>query len=163
MHPAPIEVVVIPREQAVFRLDARGRWCNHHGVFRNRRISDHFHACIRRDAGGYHLRQEFADRVEKVYFPYDDTALFVVEVALRESVGLTLNTRRRVDLDPGLLFVRGESLYITLEGERVKFTERAMLTLSEVMEFTPEGYAIRTAGRVHRIREVPNEATGCDA
>ena len=160
MGPALPEIV-IPRENAVFRLDARGRWCNRHGVFRNRRICDHFHAAIRRDAAGYHLRQELPDRVEKVYFPYEDTALFVVQVALGDPVELTLNTRRRVALDPALLFVRGESLYLTLEGERVKFTERAMLNLAEAMEFTPEGYAIRTGERVHPIPELPDEATAC--
>lgn len=160
MGPALPEVV-IPRENAVFRLDARGRWCNRHGVFRNRRICDHFHAAIRRDAAGYHLRQELPDRVEKVYFPYEDTALFVVRVALGDPVDLTLNTRRRVALDPALLFVQGESLYLTLEGERVKFTERATLKLAEAMEFTPEGYAIRTGERVHPIPEVPDEATAC--
>jgi hypothetical protein len=160
MGPALPEVV-IPRENAVFRLDARGRWCNRHGVFRNRRICDHFHAAIRRDAAGYHLRQELPDRVEKVYFPYEDTALFVVQVALGDPVELTLNTRRRVALDPALLFVRGESLYLTLEGERVKFTERATLKLAEAMEFTPEGYAIRTGERVHPIPELPDEATAC--
>jgi hypothetical protein len=158
---AALPEVVIPREKAVFRLDARGRWCNRHGVFRNRRICDHFHAAIRRDAAGYHLRQELPDRVEKVYFPYEDTALFVVQVALGDPVELTLNTRRRVALDPALLFVRGESLYLTLEGERVKFTERAMLRLAEAMEFTPEGYAIRTGERVHPIPELPDEATAC--
>jgi len=158
---AALPEVVIPREKAVFRLDARGRWCNRHGVFRNRRICDHFHAAIRRDAAGYHLRQELPDRVEKVYFPYEDTALFVVRVALGDPVELTLNTRRQVALDPALLFVRGESLYLTLEGERVKFTERAMLNLAEAMEFTPEGYAIRTGERVHPIPELPDEATAC--
>ena len=158
---AALPEVVIPREKAVFRLDARGRWCNRHGVFRNRRICDHFHAAIRRDAAGYHLRQELPDRVEKVYFPYEDTALFVVQVALGDPVALTLNTRRRIALDPALLFVRGESLYLTLEGERVKFTERAMLSLAEAMEFTPEGYAIRTGERVHPIPELPDEATAC--
>ena len=158
---AALPEVVIPRENAVFRLDARGRWCNRHGVFRNRRICDHFHAAIRRDAAGYHLRQELPDRVEKVYFPYEDTALFVVRVALGDPVELTLNTRRQVALDPALLFVRGESLYLTLEGERVKFTERATLNLAEAMEFTPEGYAIRTGERVHPIPELPDEATAC--
>ena len=158
---AALPEIVIPREKAVFRLDARGRWCNRHGVFRNRRICDHFHAAIRRDAAGYHLRQELPDRVEKVYFPYEDTALFVVRVALGDPVELTLNTRRQVALDPALLFVRGESLYLTLEGERVKFTERAMLSLAEAMEFTPEGYAIRTGERVHPIPELPDEATAC--
>lgn len=162
MRPALPEVV-IPREEAVFRLDARGRWCNRHGVFRNRRISDHFHAAIRRDAGGYHLRQELPDRVEKVYFPYEDTALFVVQVTLGDPVALTLNTRRRIALDPERLFVRGESLYLALDGERAKFTERAMLKLSEAMELTEAGYALRVGGRVHPIPELELEASRtCD-
>lgn len=153
--------VVIPAENAVFRLDGRGRWCNRHGVFRNPRISAHFHAAIRRDAGGYHLRQELPDRVEKVYFPYEDTALFVAQVALGEPVALTLNTGRRFDLEPGALFVCGESLYLTLEGERVKFTERAMLKLSEAMELTAAGYSLRVGGCVHRIPELQEEAAPC--
>ena len=159
----PLPEVVIPSEKAVFYLDARGRWCNRHGVFENRRISDHFHAAIRRDAGGYHLRQELADRIEKVYFPYEDTALFVTEVGREVPVALALNTGRRVLLDPGQLFVRGECLYLTLEGERVKFTERAMLQLADRMEFTSEGYLIRVGERTHRIREAPGEASGCSA
>ena len=153
--------VVIPREQAVFRLDGRGRWCNHDGPFRNRRISDHFHASIHRDAGGYHLRQELPDRIEKVYFPYEDTALFVTDVALGTPVRLTLNTRRQLDLDPPALFVHGDSLYLELEGDRVKFTERAMLTLSEAMESAPGGYALRVGGRVHPIPEREGGPVGC--
>ena len=160
--PPALPEVVIPAEKAVFRLDARGRWCNRHGVFRNRRISEHFHAAIRRDAGGYHLRQELPDRIEKVYFPYEDTALFVVQVALGEPVALTLNTGRRFDLEPEALFVRGESLYLTLEGERVKFTERAMLKLSEAMESSEAGYSLRVGGCAHRIPELQEEATPCD-
>jgi hypothetical protein len=159
--PAVLPEVVIPKEKAVFHLDGRGRWCNRHGVFRNRRISEHFHAAIRRDAGGYHLRQELADRIEKVYFPYEDTALFVTGVTLGEPIELTLNTRRHLALDPALLFVCGESLYLLLEGERVKFTERAMLHLADRMEFAPDGYRIRAGGRTQRIREVPDEAARC--
>ena len=159
--PTALPEVVIPRENAVFRLDARGRWCNRHGVFRNRRISEHFHAAIRRDAAGYHLRQELPDRVEKVYFPYEDTALFVVQVALGEPVVLTLNTGRRFDLEPGALFVCGDSLYLTLAGERVKFTERAMLKLSETMEFTDAGYSLRVSGCTHRIPELQEAAPPC--
>jgi len=161
MDPSRPEVV-IPAENAVFRLDARGRWCNRHGVFRNPRISEHFHAAIRRDAGGYHLRQELPDRVEKVYFPYEDTALFVAQVALGDPVALTLNTGRRFDLDPEALFVRGESLYLTLEGERVKFTEQSVLKLSEVMEFTAAGYGLRVGARLHRIPERQPEASPCN-
>jgi hypothetical protein len=130
-------------------------------VFRNRRISDHFHASIRRDAGGWHLRQELPDRIEKVYFPYEDTALFVTDVAPGPPIRLTLNTLRQLDLDPPALFVQGDSLYLDLEGDRVKFTERAMLKLSEAMEPAPDGYALRVGDRVHPIRERDGGPSGC--
>ena len=152
MPEKPTEIVV-SREKAVFRLDARGRWCNAHGVFRNRRISDYFHSAIRRDEGGYFVCQEHGDHVEKVYFPYEDTALFVVDVDLAADIRLRLNTRREVALEPADLFVAGDSLYATLDGERIKFSERAMLKLAEVMEFTENGYFIRVSGRSHRIHE----------
>ena len=152
MPEKPTEIVV-PREKAVFRLDGRGRWCNAHGVFRNRRISDYFHSAIRRDAGGYFVCQEHGDHVEKVYFPYEDTALFVVDVELAADIRLRLNIRRELVLRPADLFVAGDSLYTTLDGERIKFSERAMLKLAEVMEFTENGYFIRVSGRSHRIHE----------
>jgi hypothetical protein len=89
-----------------------------------------------------------------VYFPYEDTALFTVDVDLAAEIRLRLNTRRELLLDPAALFVAGESLYMTLDGERIKFSERAMLKLAEVMEFTEEGYFIRVGGRRHHIHEV---------
>lgn len=159
MPEKPIEVIIL-KEKAVFRLDARGRWCNIHGVFRNRRISDYFHASIRRDEGGYFVYQERGDIIEKVYFPYEDAALFVVEVEVGAQPRLRLNTRREVLLDPENLFVAGESLYMAQDGERIKFSERAMLKLAEMMEFTDEGYFITAQGRRHRIREIAAEDAG---
>jgi hypothetical protein len=153
MSEKPIEIV-IPREKAVFRLDGRGRWCNAHGVFRNRRISDYFHSAIRRDEGGYFVCQEHGDHLEKVYFPYEDTALFAVDVDLSGGIHLRLNNRTELALDPADLFVAGESLYMTRSGERIKFSERAMLKLAEVMEFTEDGYFISVRGRRHPIPEI---------
>lgn len=156
MSEKPVEVV-IPKEKAVFRLDARGRWCNVHGVFRNRRISDYFHAAIRRDEGGYFLRQELGAIIEKVYFPYEDTALFAVDVQLDAGPRLHLNTGREVLLEPEHLLIAGESLYMVSDGERIKFSERAMLKLAEMMEFNADGYFIMVQGRRHRIREIATE------
>jgi hypothetical protein len=154
MPEKPTEIVV-PREKAVFRLDRRGRWCNASGVFRNRRISEYFHSSIRRDAGGYFVCQESDNRIEKVYFPYEDTALFVVDVVMADEIRLLLNTRRQLPLDPAALFVSDDSLYLTAEGERVKFSERALLRLADVMDFTDQGYFIHVFGQRHRIREIP--------
>jgi hypothetical protein len=152
MTTKPLEIV-IRRENAVFRLDRRGRWCNAFGIFRNRRISEYFHAAIRRDADGYFVCQERENFIEKVYFPYEDTALFVVDVTLGPEITLRLNTRRQMRLDPGQLFVANDSLYLRTGDERIKFTERALMKLAEVMDFASEGYSIRADGRSHRIRE----------
>ena len=158
MSTKPAEIV-IRREDAVFRLDRRGRWCNEFGVFRNHRISEYFHSAIRRDAGGYFVCQERGNLTEKVYFPYEDTALFVTDLTLGPAVTLRLNTRRQIELEPAQLFVAGDSLYLTAGDDRIKFTERALLKLSEVMDFTSEGYSIRTGGRCYRIRETSGGKT----
>jgi len=152
MAEKPTEIVV-PKEKATFRLDRRGRWCNAFGVFRNRRISDYFHSAIRRDEGGYFLCQESGKRIEKVYFPYEDTALFVVDVVIADEIRLLLNTHLQLPLDPAALFVSGDSLYLIRNGERIKFSERALLQLADVMEFTDQGYFIHVFGRRLRIRE----------
>jgi hypothetical protein len=154
MPDKPTEIVV-PREKALFRLDSRGRWCNAFGVFRNRRISEYFHSAIRRDEGGYYVCQENNNRIEKVYFPYEDTALFVVDVVMTGELLLLLNTRRQLPLNPAALFVSGDSLYLICDGERIKFSERALLKLADVMDFTDQGYFIHVCGRRHRIRETP--------
>ena len=145
--------IVVPKEKALFRLDRRGRWCNAFGVFRNRRISDYFHSAIRRDEGGYFVCQETDNRIEKVYFPYEDTALFVVDVVVADEIRLLLNTHRQLPLDPAALFVVDDSLYLTRDGERIKFSERALLKLADVMDFTDQGYFIHVCGQRHRIRE----------
>lgn len=148
-------VIVVPKEQAVFWLDRRGRWCNAHGVFRNPRISEHFHRSIRRDARGYYVGQEHGGRIEKVYFPYEDTALFVREVVFGEDIRLRLNTGVEIPLEPAELFAAGEALYATHGGERIRFTERAMVQLSRAMSASEEGLFLETREGRRRIPERP--------
>jgi hypothetical protein len=143
MSRAPVEIV-IPREKAVFRLDRNGRWRNAAGLFRNPRIIEHFHSAIRRDADGYYLCQEREGVREKVYFPYEDTALFVVDIVInREPTELILNTRRRLPLDPAGLVVENDALYALEGDERIRFTDRALLKMADLLEFEEEGYFIR--------------------
>ncbi len=156
MNAAPIEIV-IPREKAVFWLDRNGRWRNSDGPFRNRRIIDYFHSAIRRDAAGYYVCQEREGLREKVYFPFEDTALFAVAVETGEPAEIILNTGRRLPLDPQALFIENDALYTLAEEERVKFTDRALMKLSELLEFEGETYFIRLAGRRHPIRETGGE------
>ncbi|MFO7708522.1 MAG: MFS transporter permease [Desulfobacterales bacterium] len=152
MNQAPVEIV-IPREKAVFWLDRNGRWRNDAGLFRNSRIIEHFHSAIRRDAGGYYLSQEREGISEKVYFPYEDTALFVVDVKTGDPAELILNTRRRLPLDPAGLLVENDALYTVAGDERIRFTDRALLKMADLLEFEEEGYFIRLGKGRLRIRE----------
>lgn len=147
---APLDIV-IPKEKAVFWLDANGCWCNANGRFRHKKISDHFHATIRKDAGGFFLCQERGNFTEKVYFPFDDTALFVFDVALNERVFLTLNTGEKIILDPKNLYIKNDNLYVTRDEDRIKFTERSLWIISSLIEVDNEAYFIRLNGRKYSI------------
>ncbi|MFO7784900.1 MAG: MFS transporter permease [Thermodesulfobacteriota bacterium] len=153
--------VVIPKEQAVFGLDARGHWRHmEQGRFENPRIIAYFHSCIRKDEQGYYLEQEHPHFREKVYFPYEDTALFVFDVAIKDDdVTLILNTGRRERLRPRSLFIANDFLYMHLEGHRVRFTEHALVRIADLLEFDDEEkISIRVRGRRYRIPEESAEA-----
>ncbi len=159
-----LKEVTIPKEQAVFGLDARGRWQHmEQGRFENPRIIAYFHSCIRKDEQGYYLQQDHPHFREKVYFPCEDTALFVFDVAIEdEDVTLVLNTGRRERLRPRSLFIRNDILYMRLEGHRVRFTEHALIRISDLLEFDEEEkVAIRVRGRRYRIPEEPADKEPC--
>jgi hypothetical protein len=147
---APTEIV-IPKDNAVFRLDANGCWHNESGRFRNKKIIDFFHASIRKDDGGYFLYQKRDNFTEKVYFPYEDTALFVFDVILSDPITLVLNTGERSSLEPQKLYAQNDGLYVTIGEHRVKFTERSLMAISGLMTFEHENYFIRQAGRSYLI------------
>jgi hypothetical protein len=146
--------IVIPKENAVFWMDKNGRWHNQHGEFEHRKIIDYFHRSIQRDENGYYLSQVCDDQIEKVYFRYDDTPLFVFDVIPAEkSIILILNTKREILLDPKMLFVRNDSLYISEPDVRIKFTDRALMKLSPHLEFRDGRYFIRLDEELHPISE----------
>lgn len=145
--------IVIPKEKAVFRLDANGCWHNDSGRFENKKIIDYFHASIRHDAGGYYLFQDRGSCTEKVYFSCEDTALFVFEVILSDPVTLVLNTGERFPLEPRELCVHNDSLYVTRGEHRVKFTDRSLMAVSGLLTFEDDTYVIRLSGRRHRIEK----------
>lgn len=145
--------VVIPKESAVFWMDKNGRWYNQHGEFKNRKIRDYFHSTIKKDKNGYYVTQVRGNIREKVYFPYEDTALFVVNVQKDADVTLVLNTGKKIKLDPKRLFVRDDSLYLQQGEDRIKFSDRGLLKISDFLEFQGERYFIKTNGRTVAIPE----------
>lgn len=153
MVPSPPEIV-ISKDQALFWLDGRGRWCNRHGPFAVKKIIDRFHRAIARDANGYYVTQENEGRRERVYFRYEDTALFVFALQTeRTPMRLVLNTGREVPLDPRQLYIQNDALYLEQDGERIKFAERALLQFSRLLVEEDGACWIRADGVRHRIPE----------
>ena len=146
---------VVPKEEAVFWLDARGRWHNKHGVFEHKKIIDYFHSSIRKDADGYHLLQKHDDHtIEKVYFKYEDTALFVFDVKPQDdsdNIRLILNTKDKIPLVPENLFVQNDNLYMEHAGHRIKFIDRAMLKLAHRLKFDQHRYHLELSGKTYDI------------
>lgn len=123
--------VVIPREKSVFWMDKNGNWCNEHGRFEHPRIIKYFNKSIKKDETGYFVYQNTDEFEEKVYFPYEDTALFVIDLKISTTVTLALNTGRVVNLTPERLFSRDDSLYTQDGDDMIKFTSKAMLKLAK--------------------------------
>lgn len=126
--------IVIPREDAVFRMDKNGDWYNEHGKFEHPKIIKYFNAAIKKDGNGYYVHQVTDEYEEKVYFPYEDTALFVLDVTLKDDICLTLNTTDTLILDPARLFTRDDNLYLETEDHWIKFSSRALLKISRFVE-----------------------------
>ena len=145
----------MPKEKAVFWLDAYGRWHNKHGVFEHKKIIGFFHSSIRRDADGYHLFQKHGDHaIEKVYFKYEDTALFVFDVNIKDDsdkIRLILNTKDEIPLAPEKLFVQNDNLYIENAGDRIKFIDRALLKLAHRLKFDQHRYRLELSGKTYDI------------
>ena len=144
--------VVIPKENAVFWLDKNGFWHYGHEKFQHRKIINYFHSSIRKDKEGYYVVQAHRDHVEKVYFPYEDTALFVFDVIRDEDITLVLNTGKRIKLQPKKLFIKDDSLYMHFKEERVKFTEQALVRISDLIKDDNDQCHIRVRGKKYRIR-----------
>ena len=147
--------IVIRKEDAVFRLDANGRWRNQHGAFQHKKVIDYFHTCIKKDANGFYLTQQRDDCIEKVYFPYAETAYFVFDVLVREDViQLVLNTRQRLDLDPGRMYIKEDNLYLRHGDDIIKFTDRSMLKIAKFLEDLDNGYTFVFRGNAYPIENM---------
>ena len=146
-----VKEVVIPQEQAIFWLDKNGCWHNANGKFRHKKIIDYFHACIQRDQNGYYLYQENENYTEKVYFPYEDQALFVFDVVRDKGIVLVLNTKKQIKLKPKNLFIKDDSLYMQMGSETIKFAEQGLMKIAQFLEDENDQFYIRYNDRRYRI------------
>ncbi|UCF95070.1 MAG: MFS transporter permease [Desulfobacterales bacterium] len=149
-----IEEIIIPKEEAVFWLDKNGCWHNEQGKFQHKKIIDFFHAAIRKDAKGYYLSQNHGNYREKVYFCCEDGALFVFDVVKEKDIILVLNTKRQIKLKPRKLYVKDDSLYMRLGKDFIKFTERALMRISELLQYQNHQYYIKVGERKYKIPEL---------
>jgi hypothetical protein len=143
--------IVIAKDEAIFWLDKNGRWHNVHGEFQHKKIIDYFHSSIKKDENGYYLFQERENLQEKVYFHHEDTALFAVDLIKDKDITLILNTKKRVKLKPKNLFTRNDNLYMRMGSETIKFAQRGLMKISDLLEFKEEQYFIKAKNRRYRI------------
>ena len=143
--------VVIPQEKAIFWLDKNGCWHNANGKFRHKKIIDYFHACIQRDQQGYYLCQENEHYTEKVYFPYEDQALFVFDLVQDKGIILILNTKKQIKLKPKKLFIKDDSLYMQMGSETIKFAEQGLMKIADFLEDENDQFFIRYNHRRYKI------------
>jgi hypothetical protein len=146
-----IKEIVIDKEEAVFWLDENGCWQNENGKFRHKKLIHHFHSCIKRDQQGYYLYQENGKYAEKVYFPYEDQALFVFNVIRQDDVTLILNTKKQIKLKPRRLFIKNDCLYMHMGEEIIKFVEQGLMKIAQLLEEENDQLFIRIKNRRYKI------------
>ena len=154
---------MIPKEKAVFWLDKNGCWHNEYGKFKHQKIVRYFHSCIKRDQHGYYLYQVNENYAEKVYFPYEDQALFVFDVIRQNDVALVLNTGRQIKLKPRKLFTKNDCLYMHHRGEIIKFAQKGLLKIAPLIEEADERLYIRVKNRRHAILKKDESAANSAA
>lgn len=126
--------IIISKEDAVFWMNKNGDWYNEHGKFEHPKIIKYFNASIKKDDKGYHICQKTDELIEKVYFHYEDTALFVSDIKINEDILLILNNTDIIKLDPEQLFSRDDSLYLQTPEHQIKFKDRALLKISKFID-----------------------------
>nr|WP_321402480.1 MFS transporter permease [uncultured Desulfobacter sp.] len=142
---------IIPKEEAVFWMDQDGTWHNEHGKLEHPKIIKYFNQSIGKDDQGYFLSQTLNDVEEKVYFPYEETAVFVVDLVKKENgIMLILNTLGTIALDPEALYTKSDALFMETDAHLIKFTQNALARMSSFLAETPHGLAVNI-GRTQTV------------
>ncbi|WP_304511465.1 MFS transporter permease [Desulfobacula sp.] len=144
--------IIISKEDAVFWMDKNGDWHNEHGKFEHPKIIKYFNASIKKDKNGYYIHQVTDEYDEKVYFSYEDTALFVFDIKVNKNIILTLNNNDTIKFDPKQLFTRDDNLYIQTSEHQVKFKDRALLKISKFMEEKHGQLLFKLEGKTYPVQ-----------
>jgi len=126
--------IMIPKENAVFWMSKDGNWHNEHRRFGRPKIIRYFDSSIQKDNNGYFVCRQTDEFEEKVYFAYEDTALFVFDIKAGEPMRLVLSTGQTLLLASEQLIQIGDSLYIETADHRIKFTQNTLLKRSSHMK-----------------------------
>ena len=144
--------IIISKEDAVFRMGKNGDWYNEHGKFEHPKIIKYFNASIKKDENGYYVHQETEDHEEKVYFSYEDTALFVSDVKVNENIVLILNNNETIKFSPEHLFTRNDALYLQTPEHKIKFKDSALLKISKFMEEKDGQLFFKIKGKTYPVQ-----------
>ena len=152
--------IIIPREDSVFWMDQNGIWHNEHGRFEHPKIIQHFNRSIQKDDQGYFLSQTMDGSEEgveeKVYFPCEDTVVFVVDFIVKDkgdTLDLVLNIGEKQCLEPGGLFIRDDSLFVQTRDHLIKFNQQSLVKMSSLLDETDQGLALTLGSQVYIIPE----------
>jgi len=152
-RPENKKLIIVPKEEAVFWMDKNGAWHNEHGKFEHPRIIRYFNSAIKKDENGYYVHQETSECEEKVYFPHEDTALFVVDIATAgPEFRLVLNTGEKTTLEQGELFIESDHLYLQTPDHRIKFSSQALVKISKFMEEENGKFSIHINEKTYPVR-----------
>ncbi|MDD9302193.1 MAG: MFS transporter permease [Desulfobacter sp.] len=147
------KINIIPKEQAVFWMDSNGVWHNEHGRLEHPKIISYFNRSIQKDDQGYFLSQIIEDREEKVYFPYEETAIFVTHIHIKDKIELLLNTSQKIMLDPGRLYIKKDSLFFSTPPHEIKFTSHALAKISKCLKEADQGLMLQLGENQYFIPE----------
>ena len=70
---------------------------------------------------------------------------------VQNDVTLVLNTGRQIKLRPRKLFMKNDCLYMHLDGEIIKFAERGLFKIAQLIEEIDDRFYIRVKNRRYRI------------
>ena len=88
---------------------------------------------------------------EKVYFPYEDQALFVFDVIRQDKIILILNTKKKIALNPESLFIRNDNLYMHMGEETIKFNEYGLMKIAPLLEDEDGRFYVRLEDKKYQI------------